>query len=194
MSKGFAFLKSATVALAMIGVMFPQTRLLAEQKLPAKPAVKVLAQNTTLDVSLNKAGAFSGRAVDHSGSPIEGAKVVVKQGQVEVGQAVTDENGRFVVQNLKSGVYQVSSGPAQGTYRLWSEQTAPPSARTQGVIVLGEDGARGQCGQAGACDDDGSGLLLCCAGTILVGVAIAALVIAISANNKSDNDPAPHSP
>jgi hypothetical protein len=169
----------------MVGVVFPQTRILAEQKLPAKPSVKILSENTTLDVSLGKAGTFSGRTVDHTGAPVEGAKVVLKQGKSVVGESVTDQNGRFAVQNLKSGVYQVSSGATEGTYRFWSEQTAPPSAKSQGLLVLGENGARGQYG---CCCDDGSGMWLCAAGVVLAGVAIAALVIAITANNKSDSD------
>ncbi len=175
MSKGLAFLKSAIVALAMVGIVFPQTRILADQKLPAKPTVKVLAANSILDVSLGKSGSFTGRAVDQSGTPVEGAKVVLKQGKTDVGQSVTDKNGQFAVSNLKSGVYQVSSGATEGTYRLWSEQSAPPSAQAQGLLVLGENGARGQCG---SCCNDGSGILMLAAGALIVGVAVASLIIA----------------
>ena len=191
MSKGFAFIKSAAVALAMVGVVFPQTRILAEQKLPSKPSVKILSENTTLDVSLGKTGTFSGRTVDHTGAPVEGAKVLLKQGKSVVAETVTDENGRFTVPSVKSGLYQVSSGATEGTYRLWSEQAAPPSAKAQGLLVLGENGARGQYG---CCCDDGSGMWLCAAGLAVAGIAIAGLVIAINANNKSDNDPAPVKP
>jgi Carboxypeptidase regulatory-like domain len=192
-SKGFAFIKSASVALAMVGIVFPQTRILAEQKLSPAPAVKIVPENSVLDVSLGKSNAFNGRTVDHTGAPVKGAKVVLKQGKTEVGQSVTDSEGRFAVENLKSGVYQVSCGATEGTYRLWSQQSAPPAAKTQGLLVLGENGARGQYG---CCCDDGSGMWLCAAGAILAGIAIAALVIAINANNKSDNDnpPRPVSP
>ena len=195
MSKGLAFIKSAAVALAMVGVVFPQSRILAEQKLPANPSVKILAESTVLDVSLGQTGAFNGRTVDHTGAPVKGAKVVLKQGKTEVGQSVTDSEGRFAVQNLKTGVYQVSCGATEGTYRLWSQQSAPPASKTQGLLVLGENGARGQYG---CCCDDGSGMWLCTAGVVLAGVAIAALVIAITANNKSSSSTTivvpPHSP
>jgi len=190
-SKGFAFIKSASVALAMVGIVFPQTRILAEQKTPAKPSVKILSENTTLDITLGKAGTFNGRTVDHTGAPVEGAKVVVKQGKSVVAEAVTDQNGRFAVPSMKSGVYQVGSGATEGTYRFWSEQAAPPSAKSQGLLVLGENGARGQYG---CCCDDGSGMWLCAAGLIVAGVAVAALVIAITANNKSDNESPPPKP
>ena len=194
MSKGFIFIKSALVALAMVGIVFPQTRILAEQKLSAAPLVKVVAENSVLDVSLGQSGSFNGRTVDHTGAPVKGAKVVLKQGKAEVGQSVTDSEGRFAVQNLKSGVYQVSCGATEGTYRLWAQQSAPPAAKSQGLLVLGENGARGQYG---CCCDDGSGIWLCTAGVVLAGVAVAALVIAITANNKSSSSTTivvPHSP
>ena len=175
----------------MVGIVFPQTRILAEQKLSPAPAVKIIQENSVLDVSLGKSDTFNGRTVDHTGAPVKGAKVILKQGKAEVGQSLTDSEGRFAVQNLKSGVYQVSCGATEGTYRLWSQQSAPPAAKTQGLLVLGENGARGQYG---CCCDDGSGVWLCCAGALLAGIAVAALVIAITANNKSDNDPAPPKP
>ena len=185
MSKGFAFIKSAAVALAMVGVVFPQTRILAEQKRPANPSVKIVAENTVLDVSLGQSGTFNGRTVDHAGVPVKGAKVVLKQGKTEIGQSVTDSEGRFAVQNLKSGVYQVSCGATEGSYRLWSQKSAPPAANAQGLLVLGENGVRGQCG---SCCDDGTGIWLCAGGVLLAGVAVAALVIAITANNKSSSN------
>lgn len=185
MSKGFAFIKSAAVALAMVGVAFPQTRILAEQNLPTKSSVKILSQNTTLDVSLGKSGTFSGRTVDHTGAPVEGATVVLKQGKTIVGETVTDENGRFALSSVKSGVYQVSSGETEGTYRLWNEKAAPPSAKSQGLLVLGENGARGQYG---CCCDDGSGVWLCAGALAVAGIAIAALVIAIEANSKNSTN------
>ena len=191
MSKGFALIKSAAVALAMVGIVFPQTRVLAEQKLPTKPSVKILPENSMLDISLGKSGTFTGRTVDHTGAAVEGAKVVLKQGKTVVAETVTDQDGRFAVQSLKSGVYQVGSGATEGTFRMWSEKAAPPSAKSQALLVLGENGARGQYG---CCCDDGSGMWLCAAGLAVAGIAVAGLVIAITANNKSDNDPAPPKP
>lgn len=191
MSNGLAFLKCAAVALATTGVVFPQTRVLAEQHAPAKSVVKIVPQNATLDVTLGQGNVFNGRAVDHAGAPAQGVSVVVKQGTTIIGQAVTDSEGRFAVDNVKSGVYQVSCGATYGSYRFWTEKSAPPSSRSQGLLVLGENGARGQCGN---CCDDGSGIWLCAAGVIVAGIAIAALVIALNNNNNDNDNPAPHSP
>ena len=151
MSKGLAFVKSAAVALAMVGIVLPQTRVMAEQKQPVKTSVKVVPSNTVFDVSLGHGGVFSGRAVDHTGTAVAGANVVVKQGKTEVGHAVTDETGNFAVQNVKSGVYTVNSGTTEGSYRLWSEQTAgrssdPPCLPVSGSVDGGS--ARGSAPHA----------------------------------------------
>ena len=130
MFKKFGFIKSALVALAMVGVVFPQTLILADQQAPT-PKIKVVDANATLDVTLAKDGTFNGRAVDHSGNPVEGAKVVIKRGKTEVGQIVTDEKGNFTLASMKTGTYSVSSGATSGTYRFWSEKAAPPSSRPQ---------------------------------------------------------------
>lgn len=187
MSKGLTFLKGALVALAMVGVVFPQTQLMAgEQKVQAKN-VKVLAANSVLDVSLGKDGTFSGRTVDHNGNAVEGAKVVLKQGKTEVGSTTTDKNGNFSVKSLKTGVYQVSSGNTEGSYRLWSEKSAPPSAKTHGLLVMGENGARGQIGAT-----DGSGIIMVAIGAAAIALGIVAIVIADDARNTANN--AFHSP
>ena len=191
MSNGFSFLKCAAVVLAATGVVFPQTRVLAEQRVPARSAVKIVAENATLDVTLGEGNVFKGRAVDHNGVPAEGAVVVVKQGTKVVGESVTDGEGRFAVESMKSGVFQVSCGATHGSYRFWTEKTAPPSSRSQGLLVLGENGTRGQCGN---CCDDGSGIWLCAAAVIVAGIAIAALVIALNNNNDDNDNPAPVSP
>ena len=190
MSKGLAFVKSAAVALAMVGIVLPQARVMAEQKQPVKTSVKVVPANTVFDVSLGQGGVFSGRAVDHTGIAVAGAKVVVKQGKTEVGHAVTDETGNFAVQNVKSGVYTVNSGTTEGSYRLWSEQTAPPSAKAHGLVVLGENGARGQCGSCDSIMGPGMGMILL--GGAAVALGIAALIIALDAHHDAKN--AFHSP
>jgi hypothetical protein len=186
-SKGLAFLKSATVALAMVGIVFPQTRILADQKNPAKPVIKTVAANSVLDVSLGKDGTFTGRAVTANGTPVEGAEVVVKQGNAEVAHSVTDKNGQFAMSNLKVGAYQVKSGNTEGMVRLWTEQTAPPSAKPHGLLVLGDNGSRGQWG----CYDDCGGCMLCAAiGTLGLGVGIATLILANQAKQAADDNSA----
>lgn len=143
--KSLKFIRGAIVALAAVGVVFPQLPAIAAGPRSAPP-VKMLAAGTILDVGLAQGGTFTGRVVDHTGAAMEGAQVVIKQGKTEVTRTVTDKQGTFVASNLKGGVYTVASGATEGVYRVWSESTAPPSAKGQALLVLGQNGARGQSG------------------------------------------------
>jgi hypothetical protein len=141
--KALGFLKGAAVALATVGIVAPCPKLFAADQ----PSAKTRASKSGVpDVSLAAGGVFSGRIVDHSGTPLEGAEVVVKQEKKEIARVVTDKNGVFAVKEMKGGVYQVSSGNTDGVFRLWTEKTAPPVAKGQALLVMGENGARGQFG------------------------------------------------
>lgn len=170
---GLRLLKGAAVALATLGFVVPCPKLFAADS-KAAPAKKV-QKSQIPDVSLASGGVFSGRVVDHAGTPLEGAEVVVKQGKDEVSRTVTDKNGLFTAKNLKGGVYQVSSGNTDGVFRLWTEKTAPPVAKGQALLVMGENGARGQFGAI-----DPTIVLL------TVGVIAAVVLSAIAVNKIND--------
>eukprot|EP00456_Euglypha_rotunda_P083902 TRINITY_DN836_c3_g2_i5.p1 TRINITY_DN836_c3_g2~~TRINITY_DN836_c3_g2_i5.p1 ORF type:complete len:184 (-),score=54.33 TRINITY_DN836_c3_g2_i5:308-859(-) len=170
-----SFLRGAAVALAALGMMIPNAPAMAAG--PARAQVKTVDAKI-FDVALSQGGTFKGRVVDHTGAAIEGAEVSIKQSNKEVAHSVTDKDGSFTASNLKTGVYQVSSGATEGVYRVWSEKTAPPSAKEQSLLVLGENGARGNFGVMG---DEG---LILLAVTAVGAVAIVALVLAI--NNKNE--------
>jgi hypothetical protein len=144
---GIRFMKGAAVVLATLGFVVPSPhKLFAADGQSAKQQPVKRAQKSQIpDVTLT-AGAFSGRVVDHSGTPLEGAEVVIKQGKTEVTRVVTDKKGVFTAKNMKGGVYQVSSGNTDGVFRLWTEKAAPPVAKGQALLVMGENGARGQFG------------------------------------------------
>ena len=173
-------LKIAAILLALPGIVLPQSRVLAsEQKVPSF-RVKLVKPNSILDAKLDKEGTFTGRAIEHDGTPVVGAVVVVRAAQTEVGQSITDEQGNFSVKNLKSGVYEVSSGATTGSYRFWTEGTAPPSAKPHGLLVLGQNGARGQYGLTETIFGSNLGLILLVTTTAL---SAAALAVSIDAHN-----------
>ena len=178
--------KCAIVALAIIGVVFPKSQLLAAEQARAS-AIKVVPASTIFDVRLGADGKFQGRVVDHSGTPIEGAKVEVKRGSMVVAQSVTDRDGVYSVKNLSTGQYNVRAGATEGTYRFWSDETAPPSAKSQALLVMGENGARGQYGVM-----DLNGIIVATSVAVALAASITALVIASDANRTADN--AFHSP
>ena len=188
--RSISLLKGSAVVLATLGLALPQTRVWADQQSrPTKPQVKVLAPNSILDIRLGGDGRFTGRAISHDGKPTAGATIVVKQGKSVIAKAVTDDKGQFAVSDLKSGVYEVGTGATVGTYRVWSEKSAPPSAKPHCLLVMGENGARGQYGLTETIAEENLGLILLAATT---GLALAALLVALhadhvahSADNKS---------
>ncbi|WP_373650494.1 MULTISPECIES: carboxypeptidase-like regulatory domain-containing protein [unclassified Schlesneria] len=143
---GIRFVKGMAVSLAAFGMMVPQTRLLADTPAAKAPVAKAGKVNRVPDLVLTAGGTMTGRVCDHSGKVIEGAKVVLKQNNKEIAQTVTNNEGTYSFKNLKSGIYQVGSGNTDGVFRVWSEKTAPPSAKEHALLVMGENGARGQFG------------------------------------------------
>ena len=142
---GFRFMKGAAVSLATLGMMAPQMSLLAET-----PAAKRVTANVNSipDIVMSESGTMNGRVCDHNGKVIEGAKVVLKQDNKIVGTTVTNNDGIYSFKNLKGGVYYPSAGNTEGVFRVWSKKSAPPSAKEHALLVMGENGTRGQFGGA----------------------------------------------
>lgn len=101
------------------------------------------------DIALHQGGVLVGQIVDAKGVSIAKAQVSLFSAGKEVARTQSDSTGNFAVKGLKGGVYQVASENNQGVYRLWSAQTAPPSAQRGMMLVSDTDIALGQGGQAG---------------------------------------------
>ena len=141
---GIRFLKGAAVCLATLGIVLPQAPAMADNQPAGRVAAKV---GTSIpDISLTTGGTFSGRVVDHTGKVLEGAQVSLRQDKKEISTTVTNKDGIYSFNNLKGGVYQVASGNTEGVFRAWTEKTAPPSSKGHALLVMGENGARGQYG------------------------------------------------
>lgn len=180
----FKWIQGAAVTLATLGTVLPTEPVLADGPSKSRPAFKTVNAQV-VDIALASGGTFKGRVVDHSGTPIEGAEVTIKQNNKDIGRGVTDKTGTFAVSNLKTGVYTVASGNTSGAFRLWSEKSAPPSAKEQGLLVMGENGARGNFGAY-----DGGWMFL-----FLGGVAAASLAVGIAGLVRADQVANhPHSP
>ncbi|MEN6405913.1 MAG: carboxypeptidase-like regulatory domain-containing protein [Thermoguttaceae bacterium] len=118
-------LRNLLVALATLGMCFPQVAWAAA---PAAPAPVVT------DVALSDGGALNGKVVDTQGAGIGGVPVVVKSQDRSVAAATTAPDGTFSIQGLRGGVYQVVAVNGHGVYRLWSAGTAPPIALTSATV------------------------------------------------------------
>jgi hypothetical protein len=181
---GFRFVKGAAVSLATLSMVFPQNLLMAEgPQTPNRTTARATQVATIPDIALTSGGTFSGRVVDHAGKVLEGAQVTVRQGKKEIGKTVTNKEGLYSFKNLKGGVYQVASGNTEGGFRVWAEQTAPPTTKEHALLVMGEKGTRGQIG---AVDPT----MLVIAGGVITTVVLSAITL----NKVNDLTPAAAAP
>ena len=130
----------AAVALACCGLLLQGGPALA-----GGPA-KNLRTSQTSDVALSGGGTLTGQVVNSQGLGLDGAQVVVRQGDKTVAQTVANKDGYFSVNNLRGGTYQVQAGNGVGMYRLWTTKSAPRSAKPRALLVSGNTVVRGQGG------------------------------------------------
>jgi hypothetical protein len=191
--------RGAAVILATFGIVMPVSSVQAADsnqnaRRPAAPAAA--------DIAKLADGQFAGRVIDHSGAVVENADVVIRQAGTEVVRTKTDKEGMFHVPNLKPGTYQVSSRTTEGYFRVWNEQAAPPAARKNALIVLGNNGARGQYANCDECPPGGwcgfrsidPTIALMTAG-IIAAVVLSALTLSkVNSLSNNNNNPPPVSP
>lgn len=175
---GIRFVKGAAVCLAALGIVMPHAPASADSTVAS--AAKVQKVASLPDVTLTDGGTLSGRVVDHTGKVLEGAQVTLTQDNKEVGKTITNKEGIYSFKGLKNGTYGVSSGNTDGIFRVWNEKSAPPSAKGHALLVMGENGARGQFG--------------CCDPTLIIltaGVIAAVILSAITLDkvNKLPSSP-----
>jgi len=138
------------------------------------------------DIALTPDGALLGKVVDTQGRPIAKTQLLFCQASKTIAKGSTQEHGDFRVTGLRPGVYQVVVSPNRAaTVRVWDKQTAPPVARSELLVIVGNDTVRGQ---------RRLGELLPLENTVVVGgMVAAAIAIPIAVANSSD-DAEPVSP
>lgn len=94
-----------------------------------------------VDVTL-QGNVFSGQFVTTQGAAVAGATVTISQRGQEVARTVTNAEGQFSTA-LRPGIYDVVVGSERETVRVWSSDSAPPTARPAATFVAG-DVVRGQ--------------------------------------------------
>lgn len=123
--------RGVAVSLAAWAICLPSVVFSAEQA----PALAVV------DIAMADGGILHGQVVDLQGGNAVGVPVVVKAQNQSILRTVTSKEGRFEVQNLKGGVYQVAAGEGQGVYRVWSAKAAPPSAQKTAIVYTQHGGS-----------------------------------------------------
>lgn len=150
--KGFRLVQRAAVALAALGMLMPNGASVAsaaDSASNARPTIKIARPGTAADVTLSEKGEFTGAVYDHNGKALEGAEVVVRQGDKVIAKSMTNDRGLFTVAHVEAGAYEVKSGNTEGLFQVWEQSTAPESAKDHALLVMGENGARGQFGAMG---------------------------------------------
>jgi hypothetical protein len=128
-------------ALSVLSMCLP-TAALAQGSAPPAPAVT--------DVALGPGNILSGQLMDSHGVPLANVLVSLQDDQGrEVAHVTTDEQGRFAVQGVRGGVHQIVTPQGRWFYRLWTTETAPPSAQQGALMVSGDETVRGAAPHSG---------------------------------------------
>ena len=140
--KSNKFLRAAAFTLSSAGLMLPQSRLQAATA--DIPAAVQPAAPAVLDVALANGGVMQGQVIDAQGHPVPMTPIAVLHESKEVAKTTTDADGNFTVSGLRSGQHVIVAGDEGKLVRMWSENTAPPSANSRVMITKGQQIARGQ--------------------------------------------------
>lgn len=117
-------IRSVFVSLATLGMCVPTVAFAAD---PAP-------QPVVSDIALANGGTLQGRLIDLQGGNVANVPVSLRTQDRIVATTTTESDGRFSVEGLNGGVYQVAAGQGQGVYRLWTDGTAPPAAQSGAVV------------------------------------------------------------
>ncbi len=129
-------IRAVAILLATVGMCLPQVAIAQAPATaaPAAPTASAAQTPTVVDVALADGGVLHGQLVDLQNQSVASVPVSVRSQNQEVARTTTTNDGRFTVQGLRGGVYQVAAGQGQGVYRLWTSNAAPPSARNNAVV------------------------------------------------------------
>lgn len=122
------------LSFAVIGLIVPQAPVMAANQAPVG------------DVTLTADGLLRGQLVNRDGAAKANLSVTAYAAEQAVGQSRTDQQGNFAIRLAKGGVYRLSDGETSTVLRVWTSQSAPPSAKAGVLMVSDKDLTRGQLG------------------------------------------------
>ncbi len=97
-----------------------------------------------VDVKLQQGGILLGQVVTPQNAPVTEQAVTLRSRERDLATGKTDKNGYFAFAGLHNGVYQLTTADGQGTFRVWTQEIAPPAAQPGALIVSGDETVRGQ--------------------------------------------------
>lgn len=145
--RGFALACGISLTLAPFGrpvtAAEPGTQAMPVDRVETSAPAATPQSPISRDITLGAGGRMDGVLLDRQGMPLAGMPVMLLQNDREVASVTTDAAGRFAITGLRGGQYNLATLDAMTPCRLWSEGTAPPSAKPT-LQVYGGDLARGQ--------------------------------------------------
>ena len=126
----------AAIGLVMFSAVVVPANSHAETPL-AEVALLPVAATSTVDVALSANGVLRGTCVDTEGKPVVGAPIYVLQQDDVIALIFSDEQGRFSVDQIEGGVYQIVHSGGATICRAWTAVAAPPSAHRELLLVSG---------------------------------------------------------
>ena len=192
--KRLGLLKAAAAGMACLGMLLPAPVLRAADTTDSAPAGPQQAP-TAIDVALGEGGTLRGQIVDAQGNAVPQAAVSLRQADREVAATVANSSGGFHLTGLRGGTYRIVAGGADGIYRLWAPQTAPPAARRAALVVAGGPQVLGQFGAGAASGAQGPLGHWLSNPWIVAGLVTAAIAIPVGIHNyQIDRNRPPASP
>jgi len=133
----YRIVRGAFVALATLGMMTAQVfgREESDQHL----------NESVIDVSLQSGGVLQGQVVSAQGAALSNIEVFIASRGRLIARAVSDKDGYFSVSEIRGGTYVLRVADEVTTCRIWTANTAPPSA-SQAVLLVTGSATRAQLG------------------------------------------------
>ena len=96
------------------------------------------------DVVLGARGRLSGQVLDANGKAQVAVAVNIEQSGKIIATTKTDKAGRFGVDDVRGGVCNIHVDGMASTFRCWTADAAPPSAKPEVLVISDPQFARGQ--------------------------------------------------
>jgi hypothetical protein len=94
-----------------------------------------LPEVTARDVVLDDQGLLHGTLTNAQGHPQAATELVIRRGGNLLTTIKSQTDGRFVVRDLRPGLYEINTDRSYGLFRVWTPQSAPPVAQPAALIV-----------------------------------------------------------
>lgn len=135
------------------------------------------------DIRLADAGTLNLTVVSSGGNAMSGQIVSILHRNREIARSMTSSQGRVVIKGLRPGLHTLRVTGQDMPCRLWTAQTAPPTALRNPAFVASGAAVRGQYGPMPG--PFGPGLAPAALATGVTAAAVAAIIIGKNSGDDS---------